>query len=120
MNFVADEDFPLESALLLREAGFEVMSIVETTQGLGDAMVLGVARDSHAVLLTFDRDFGELVYRRNIPPPRGLVYFRLQPSTPGEPAEILLNMIKSGRFPLEGNFTIIKRNLIRQRALTRR
>lgn len=44
----------------------------------------------------FARDYGELIYRHKVFIPAGLVYFRFNPATPEEPADILLNIIEKG------------------------
>jgi len=45
------------------------------------------------VILTFDRDYGELIYRHRLPVPPGVVYFRYDPLSPEEPAEHLLTLL---------------------------
>lgn len=69
------------------------------------------------MILTFDRDFGEWLYRRILPVPSGVVLFHLEAPTPNEPAELLLNLLGSGDYKLEGNFTVLTRDPIRQRSL---
>ena len=47
----------------LRAAGHSVLFIAEISPGIEDAEVLGIARREQALLLTADKDFGELVFR---------------------------------------------------------
>jgi hypothetical protein len=68
------------------------------------------------MILTFDRDYGELIYRHRLPVPQGLLYLRLLPLSPSEPAEIVLDLLQVG-IPLEGRFTIVERERVRQRPL---
>jgi predicted nuclease of predicted toxin-antitoxin system len=63
MKFVADENFPRLALLLLRKSGFDVAGIAETSPGLSDREVLGIASTEGRTLLTFDKDFGELAFR---------------------------------------------------------
>jgi predicted nuclease of predicted toxin-antitoxin system len=54
MRFLANENFPLLSVRLLRQAELEVASITEDSPGIEDSEVLGAA-DEERVILTFDR-----------------------------------------------------------------
>jgi len=61
MTFVADENFPRPALGALRKAGWEVFSVAEECPGISDEEVAALCSESHQVLLTFDKDFGELV-----------------------------------------------------------
>jgi predicted nuclease of predicted toxin-antitoxin system len=117
MNFLANENFPLFSVRLLRNAGHNVVSVIEDSPGARDETVLKRAHEENLIILTFDRDYGELIYRYKSFTPYGLVYFRFDPSTPEEPADILLNVLKKGEFSLSGKFTVIEKERIRQKTL---
>jgi predicted nuclease of predicted toxin-antitoxin system len=64
MNFVADESCAGPVVQALREAGHDVVSIAEVAKGATDDEVLQRALEENRVLITEDRDFGELVYAR--------------------------------------------------------
>ena len=64
MRLLADENVPLPSIYALRSAGMEFAAVTEDAAGAGDHDVLALAERQGRVLLTFDRDFGELVFRR--------------------------------------------------------
>lgn len=72
------------------------------------------------MVLTFDRDYGELIYRvvRSSPPP-GVVYFRLDPLTPEELARQLLVLLGQKAISLEGKFTVLERGRVRQRPISK-
>ncbi len=115
MKFLADENFPIDSVILLRDAGFEVHSIQESAPSLDDISILDLAVTNKHVLLTFDRDFGDLIFNQQLPAPRGIVYFRFNPVSSDEPARLLLDLIPEVKF--ENNITVITRSNIRQREL---
>jgi predicted nuclease of predicted toxin-antitoxin system len=117
MDFLANENFPLFSIRLLRTAGYDIAGVIEDTPGAKDHDILKRAHEEARIVLTFDRDYGELVYRHKSFTPAGVVYFRFDPSTPQEPAEILLNIRKKGKVVISGKFTVIERGRIRQRTL---
>ena len=64
MNFVADESCAMPVIKALREAGHDVIAIAEVAQGAADDQVLERALKEKRILITEDRDFGELVYAR--------------------------------------------------------
>ena len=63
MKLVADESVEGPTVYALRAAGHEVLFIAETSPGIEDAAVLQVALRAGRLLLTADKDFGELVFR---------------------------------------------------------
>src|SRR6267143_6582206 len=64
MNFMADESCAGPVVRTLREAGHDVVAIAEVARGAADEQVLERALNEKRVLITEDRDFGELVYAR--------------------------------------------------------
>jgi predicted nuclease of predicted toxin-antitoxin system len=65
MNFVADESVDRQIVELLREDGHTVFYISEESPSISDTEALSKAKSSNAVLITADKDFGELVFRLN-------------------------------------------------------
>jgi len=64
MNFLADESCAGPVVQALRKAGHDVVAIAEVAKGATDEAVLERALNHNCVLITEDRDFGELVYAR--------------------------------------------------------
>jgi predicted nuclease of predicted toxin-antitoxin system len=119
MRFLADENFPLASVHHLRSHGLDVAAMAEDAAGSPDTEVLARATSKGRLLLTFDRDFGDLIFRQAWPPPPGLVYCRFAPMTPVEPGEVVLRLLAIQQFELEGQLTVVERTNIRQRPLRR-
>jgi predicted nuclease of predicted toxin-antitoxin system len=71
---------------------------------------------THRTLLTFDKDFGELAYRRGLPADCGIVLFRITPQTPEEVAVLAVTAIKS-QPTWAGSFSVVTRQRIRVRPL---
>lgn len=117
MDFLANENFPLSSVRFLREAGHRVVSIIQEAPGSKDRDILKRAHNERLIILTFDRDYGELIYRFQALLPAGVVYFRFAPATPFEPAEILINAMERTGLSIMGKFTIVERGRVRQRSL---
>jgi predicted nuclease of predicted toxin-antitoxin system len=117
MQLIADENFPLISIRLLRQSGYDVTSVTEDSPGIEDTEVLARAVNEQRIILTFDRDYGELIYRFRLPAPKGVIYLRFRPHSPEEPASLLLNLLQTEELQFEGRFTIVERDKIRQRPL---
>jgi predicted nuclease of predicted toxin-antitoxin system len=117
MRFVANENFPVASVRVLRQAGHDVLHAAENLAGLEDEIVLQRAHDEQRILITFDRDYGELIFKRRLATPLGIVYLRFDPATPVEPAELVLALQGHGGIKLEHQFTVLTRDQIRQRPL---
>lgn len=117
MQFLANENFPLLSVRILRDFGLNITSIMEDSPGIKDTEVLARAVQENRIILTFDRDYGELIFRRSSPKPIGVIYFRYQPITPEEPAQELLSLLSDKNLVIEKMFTVLERNKLRQRPL---
>lgn len=96
MMFIADENFPRPAVEALRRAGMDAVWIAEASPGAPDDAVLNLCRSSARTLLTFDKDFGELAYRRVLPSECGIVLFRVTPQSPEEIAAIAVSVSGSG------------------------
>ena len=63
MTFLADESVDKQIVDRLRAAGHHIEFIAETTPGIPDSQVLERSNEATAVLLTADKDFGEMIFR---------------------------------------------------------
>lgn len=117
IRVLADENVPRASIASLRTAGLDVSSVAEHMPGASDLAVLDLARSGNRLLITFDRDFGELIYRGGHPAPPGVVYLRFVPADPNEAAAILRSLLAHSEIQLEGRFTVVTRDQVRQRPL---
>lgn len=66
---LADENFPAPSIVWLRNRGFDVLSIRDSYPSLDDVSILALAAGQGRWILTFDRDYGELIFKRRLPAP---------------------------------------------------
>lgn len=116
MTFLADENFPRPALEALRKAGWDVLSVAEEFPGISDEEVAALCADQQRILLTFDKDFGELVFRRELSVGSGVVLFRLTPESPEDAAALALGLIES-LTDLRGLFCLVTRDRIRVRPL---
>lgn len=66
MNLLADENIDRSLVERFRNDGHQVVYAAELKSGADDATILAQANDLQAVLLTEDKDFGELVFRQRL------------------------------------------------------
>lgn len=118
LRLLADENIPLESVRMLRRAGHDIVSIAERSPGIADEEVVRTARAGGRVVVTFDRDYGELVFRHGLPAPTGVLYLRFLPRGPRDVATYISRLIENG-IDLEGRFTTADHGRVRQAVLGR-
>lgn len=116
MRSLANENFPRPALLALRAAGVDVESIAEIMPGASDRVVLKHAVDTSRWLLTFDRDYGELVFLRAVPPPPAIVYLRQGAYLPQWPAEAVLSLLRRADF-VQGHLVVVNGRMVRRRPL---
>jgi len=66
VNLVADEDVDGPVVQRLRNDGHDIIYVADLSPGVTDDDVLRQANDRGALLLTADKDFGELVFRQRL------------------------------------------------------
>ncbi len=118
MKLLANENFPRAAVERLRARGWDVSYVVESAAGISDRAVMRLARREGRVVLTFDRDYGELIYKHRLPAPAGVVFLRLIPDAPEEPGEMVAALLDDARMVIAGRFTVVTREgPVRQRNL---
>jgi predicted nuclease of predicted toxin-antitoxin system len=116
LNFLADENLDRQIVECLRQDGHIVWYVAEMEPGISDDIVLDLANQEGALLLTFDKDFGELVFRlRRIA--SGVVLIRLSGLSTIRKAEIVTRAINQHTNELLGAFTVITPTTIRIRKI---
>ena len=113
MKWLADENFPYPAFRVLESAGFDIKHIGVENPSVEDYSVIKISLDQNRIILTFDSDFGELVFRYGLIPP-GVVYFRLTNYGLTEPATILIELVEN-EYVFEKYFTVIGSKTIRQK-----
>jgi predicted nuclease of predicted toxin-antitoxin system len=119
MKFLANENVPLASVSLLRQRGIDVTYVAEDCSSETDRAIMRMAQEQGRIIITFDRDYGELIFKQRQPPPAGILFLRFDPDYPTEPGEIIARLIESGTVPLLGKFTVVERDKLRQRPIPR-
>jgi predicted nuclease of predicted toxin-antitoxin system len=114
MNLVADESIDGQIVYRLQQDGHLVHYVVEMKPGIPDDAVLDLANREAALLLTVDKDFGELVYRQGRIT-SGIVLVRLAGLSPTHKADIVSSTLRKRRMELRHAFTVITPGTVRLR-----
>jgi len=104
MRFLANENFPGAAVATLSSAGHDVIWIRTAASGASDTEALARAAGDARVLLTFDKDFGELARASTLPATCGVVLFRIPMPDPADVGLRLADLISArddwvGHFP---------------------
>jgi predicted nuclease of predicted toxin-antitoxin system len=116
MRFLANENFPGAAVVALEAAGHDVVWVRITAPGMTDCEVLAWPVREERVLLTFDKDFGDLARASALPPVCGIVLLRIPMPMPDDVGQELAALITS-RDDWAGHFSVIEPGRVRMRAL---
>ena len=109
MRILADENIAPLIVDRLRQEGYQIEHIAEIAKGSADVDVLGIANEQGAILLTDDKDFGDLViYQQR--PSLGVILLRLKGVPIVQRAEVVVSFIQENEEKLVGAFTVITFN----------
>ncbi|MEO8769829.1 MAG: DUF5615 family PIN-like protein [Ferruginibacter sp.] len=100
MKILANENFPYTSIYYLKEKGYDVLSIGMDNPGIKDSEIMSIAIKEERTIVTFDRDYGELIFRHNYKPEKGVIYLRLDEYEPHEPGFIIEGIITNNEIDL--------------------
>jgi predicted nuclease of predicted toxin-antitoxin system len=115
-GLLLDENFPAPAARRLREMGHDIVEGAAECTAWPDERVLERAVTEHRWLITFDRDYGDLVFKRRLPAPPVIVLLREAHYRPAEPADWLLPLLGEAERHV-GRFLVVTRDKVRWRAL---
>lgn len=118
MNIVADENVDKEIVDRLRTDGHNILYVAELDPAIDDHAVLARSRESNAVLLTADKDFGELVFRQHLLH-SGVVLIRLAGVEGKTKAELVAAAFEHHADELRLGFAVLSRRLLRLRKQAR-
>ncbi len=114
MKCVADENVDSSIVRVLRDSGHDVWYVAEEAVGIEDEEVLQKAAGENALLLTGDKDFGDLVFRQG-KATAGVVLLRLAGVPAREKASIVAAAVREHRDDLVGAFSVLTQTALRVR-----
>ena len=116
MRFIANENISANVIHALRQHQHDVLAVKEAMQSASDDAVLARAAEEERVLISHDKDFGELAFRKGLPAACGIILLRLSgrgaPEDNGRAIEALLE-----RDDWSGHFAVVTQDRIRMRPI---
>ena len=114
MNLLVDEGVDRPIVDELRRDGHQVLYVAEMDPGISDDVILDRANRQGAVLVTADKDFGDLLYRQGRIH-AGVVLLRLAGLSPQAKAEIASTVLKTRGPEVEDAFSVVSPGSVRIR-----
>ena len=116
MEFLADENVPRPIVERLRKDGLAVRSVYEESAGADDTLVLAVAQQAELILITQDRDFGELTILRRLPV-TGVLLLDLARLSLKEQVQRVASFLAAESSGLAGSLAVLEPARVRRRPL---
>jgi hypothetical protein len=115
VRLFANENFPRAAIEALRARGHDVAWVPEVCPSTEDTEILTIATREGRILVTLDKDFGELAFRSGLPANSGIILFRLPPD-PALVTEVATKVLSAGA-DFAGRFVVVELGRIRERPL---
>jgi len=112
IKFLVDECTGPNVALWLKSQDYITISIYDEFPGKKDFDILKMAFDNNYVIVTNDKDFGEMVFKNNLPH-KGIVLLRLSNERSNHKIEVLERLFSEKISELPGSFTVVSEKTIR-------
>lgn len=112
LKVIVDERTGPAVAQWLIDRGFETISIFDTFRGSQDIDILTMAIKSGSIIITNDKDFGEMVFKENLNH-KGIILLRLSNERSWHKIEVLEKLFNTNLAELIGNFTVVTDTTIR-------
>lgn len=114
MRLLCDEGVERQVVEALRSDGHEVSYVAEMSPGISDEEVLERSITDEAVLVTADKDFGELVFRQKRVH-HGILLVRLHGLEPEEKGRIAATAVAEHGKELVDAFSVVEEGRLRIR-----
>lgn len=106
MRFITDENLGIQIPQYLKGLGYDVISVIEVALSRPDVDILSIVNKENRILLTTDKDFGELVFKEGLIH-SGVILLRLKDESVGNKKKVLLRELGSGK-NFESKFTRVR------------
>jgi len=105
MQFVVDESTGVAVVEYLRGAGHDVVAVSETMPQGDDCDIMAEAATAARILITNDKDFGELAFRSG-QTYHGVLFLRLHDESSANRVRVVRAVMENYQNRLSGNFVV--------------
>lgn len=106
LKFLADANVERDVVGVIAALGYDIVWVPGSPLPLDDASLLELAEKEGRILITNDKDFGELVFRQKLVS-RGIILLRMKGATGAQKAEAIRKLLKAYGSKLSGYFTVV-------------
>lgn len=115
MKLLANENFPYASVKYLIAKSFDIIAIGVDNPGITDKEVMDIAIEESRTIITFDRDYGELIFKHNYKPNNGVIYLRFDKYESDEPGKIIEKLLANFEYDFNRALTVVTKDAVRQK-----
>jgi len=116
MKFLIDESVEKPIVDWLRDQKYDVMYVAESSSGITDEEVIKLANCESRILITNDKDFGELIFRQGRIT-QGILLIRAVNEESSNKLKLVKEVLEKAKNKLEGNFMVVNEVGIRIRKI---
>ncbi|MBU4221012.1 MAG: DUF5615 family PIN-like protein [Euryarchaeota archaeon] len=97
----------------MKRIRFKIISVAEEYAGSKDEYILELSSKNKWIIITFDKDFGELIYKQKYEKPFGIIFLRVPPKSLDYIFHIMKWLLLQTNISFEGNFLVVNENKVR-------
>lgn len=117
MRFLVDESAGTAVVNYLRGAGHDVVAVAEAMPQADDASILATAVAETRIIVTNDKDFGELLFRNPLGH-AGIILLRLRDESAANRVRVLQAVLDQHSGAVAGRFVVAREGHIRVRQMS--
>ncbi|WP_395043066.1 DUF5615 family PIN-like protein [Flavobacterium sp.] len=112
MRFLVDECVGTTVSEFLKSTNHIVISVFDELRGSTDDELLFKSNTENYILITSDKDFGEMVFK-NQKPHNGIILIRCKPNNFKQKILVLTKLLQNYSAKLENNFVVVTNENVR-------
>jgi len=116
MKFLIDESVEKPIVDWLRDQKYDVMYIAESSSGVTDEEVIKITNSESRIIITNDKDFGELIFRQGRIA-QGILLIRAVNEESSNKLRLIKEVLKKVKNKLRENFIVVNEAGIRIRKI---
>ena len=106
LKFIVDECVGIHIAKWLKINNYDAISIAEEMPGTKDSIILNQAFSENRIVITSDKDFGDLVFHKKLLH-AGIILLRLQDESPKNKIKVLGSLLNNYYDQISCNFIVV-------------
>jgi len=116
MKFLADENVPQELVDILLQNHIDIISVRPAYSGISDEEVVNLSNTEKRTIISFDKDFGKLIFQEGIKPKDGIIFIRDNPVDPKSIADTLIKFFEHSLIEhFENSIIVMEKVFIKRR-----